>query len=173
MTTMPRGANLDAAPERAVAGATAIEGPAMSAGLIIATEIRIDADPQQVWAVLTDFGRYTGWNPWIIKVDGPLLPGSELRLRSVHIPGTPPTDGVVLLAEACFPQMRWEGGHPDRSILKGDHVFRCEGVDSGCRFHHFERFSGLSAERLLTEYGARIAANFRRFNEALKRTVER
>ncbi len=140
---------------------------------MIDTEIRIEAHPRKVWAVLTDFARYGDWNPYIIEVDGPLAPGSELRLRLAHIAGKPPTDGVVTLTGASFPKMRWEGGHPDRSILKGDHVFHCEAIDSSCRFHHFEQFSGLSAERLLTDYGARIEANFRLFNEALKRTAER
>jgi hypothetical protein len=145
----------------------------LSTELVIDTEIRIEADPQHVWDVLTDFARYSGWNPYIVQVAGLLVPGSDLRLRSVHIRGKPPTDGVVTLVEASFPQMRWEGGHPDRSVLKGDHVFRCEATNSGCRFHHFEQFSGLSAERLLTEYGARIEANFRLFNKALKRAAER
>jgi hypothetical protein len=39
----------------------------------------------------------------------------------VHIPGKAPTDGIVTLVAADSPEMRWEGGHPDHSILKGDH----------------------------------------------------
>jgi hypothetical protein len=139
---------------------------------MIDTEIHIDADPAHVWAVLTDLAGYARWNPWIVEVDGALVPGAELRLQSVHLPGTAPTEGVVTLVAADFPEMRWEGGHPDRSILLGDHVFRCEPAGGGCRFHHYEQFSGISAERLLTDFGGRIAANFRLFNEALKRAAE-
>jgi hypothetical protein len=144
----------------------------MSANLLINTEIHIKADPHRVWAILTDFAGYPHWNPHVVQVGGRLVPGSELRLSSVHVPGKPSTDGVVILVEADFPTMRWEGGHPDRAVLKGDQVFRCEAADGGCRFHHFEQFSGLSADRLLTEYGTRIEANFRLFNEALKRAAE-
>ncbi len=144
----------------------------MTAKLVIETDVQIEADPRRVWAILTDFSGYARWNPYVVEVRGPLEPGAELRLRSVHIPGKPPTDGVVVLVDARFPEMRWEGGHPDRAIFRGDHVFRCEGAGSGCRFHHFETFSGISAERLLGEHGARIEANFRIFNSALKRAAE-
>jgi hypothetical protein len=144
----------------------------MTANLRIDTEIHIEADAQKVWAILTDLAGYARWNPYVVQVSGRLVPGSELRLRSVHIPGQTPTDGAVTLVESAFPDMRWEGGHADRSILKGDHIFRCEAAGTGCRFHHFEQFSGMSAERLLQDYGARIEANFRIFNEALKRAAE-
>jgi hypothetical protein len=139
----------------------------------IATEIAIAAPPPRVWAILTDFPAYPRWNPWLVAVAGELAPGAQLRLRSVHIPGTPPTDGIATLVSAEFPEMRWEGGHPDRAVLKGDHVFRCEPDGEGCRFRHHETFTGISAERLIADYGARIEANFRRFNQALKRAAER
>lgn len=144
----------------------------MTASLLIDTETQIAADPLQVWAILTDFAGYPRWNPFIIEVTGTLLAGSELRLKSVHIPGKPPTDGIATLIEAGFPDMRWESGHPDRSVLKGDHFFRCQAAGGGCRFHHFEQFSGISAERLLNDFGRRIEANFRIFNQALKRAAE-
>ena len=144
----------------------------MSEALRIDTEVFIGAEPSRVWGILTDFPGYARWNPWIVSVGGTLAAGSELLLQSVHVPGTRPTEGQVTLVAAAFPEMRWEGGHPDRSILKGDHVFRCEPADDGCRFHHFEVFSGISAERLLTDFGARIRANFKLFNDALKRASE-
>ncbi len=138
----------------------------------IDTEIGIAAPAERVWRILTALQGYASWNPYIVSVQGLLVSGTTLQLKSLHVPGGAETDGVVTLISAEFPEMRWEGGHPDRSILKGDHVFRCEPSGAGCRFHHFETFSGLSAERLLLEYGARIEANFRLFNEALKRAAE-
>ena len=126
-----------------------------------------------MWEVLTDLKGYATWNPWIVAVAGERLVGAELRLKSVHVPGSAPTEGLVILTALDFPEMRWEGGHPDREVLKGDHVFRCEAVGAGCLFRHFETFTGISAERLVSDYGGRIEANFRLFNEALKRASER
>ncbi len=93
----------------------------MTSGLSIDTDIHIDADHRHVWASLTHFAGYARWNPYIVAVHGQFVPGSDLRLRSVHIPGKAPTDGIVTLVAADSSEMRWEGGHPDHSILKGDH----------------------------------------------------
>jgi hypothetical protein len=144
----------------------------MSKPFRIDTEIAIAAPPERVWAILTDFAGYARWNPNVVQVLGSLEPGSELRLKSVHVPGQAATDGIVTLVGAVFPKMHWEGGHPDRSVLKGERLFRCEPEGSGCRFHQSELFSGMSAERLVLDFGARIEANFRLFNEALKRAAE-
>lgn len=145
----------------------------MSDPIVIDTDIGIDAAPARVWAILTDFTAYAVWNPYLVRVEGALVPGTVVHLQSVHIPGKAPTPGVATLISATFPEMRWEGGHPDRAIFRGDHVFACLPDAAGCRFHHHEAFTGLSAERLIGEHGARIEANFRLFNEALKRAAER
>jgi hypothetical protein len=146
--------------------------PAQPGTFLIETGIGIEAPAQRVWDVLTDFAGYARWNPVLIDVEGPLVPGAGLRLKTVHSPGFAPTDGRVTLVEARFPEMRWEGGHPDPFVLKGVRIFRCDADGHVCRFRQAERFSGASAERLLMDYGARIEANFRRFNEALKRAAE-
>jgi hypothetical protein len=149
-----------------------LSGEQVNGPFRIDTGIGIAAPPQRVWDILTDFPRYALWNPWIVGVEGDLTPGAALHLKSVHVPGQPPTDGLVLLVSAAFPEMRWEGGHPDREILKGDHLFRCEAAEGGCRFRHVENFTGMSAERLVQDYGARMEANFHRFNRALKAFAE-
>ncbi len=144
----------------------------MSRPFRIETELRIEAPPARVWDVVTDLSGYAGWNPWIVSVAGARAVGAELRLKSVHVPGGAPSEGLVILTALDFPEMRWEGGHPDREVLKGDHLFRCEADGAGCLFRHSESFTGISAERLVADYGARIEANFRRFNAALKRVCE-
>jgi uncharacterized protein YndB with AHSA1/START domain len=48
----------------------------------IETSIEIEAPPEQVWAILTDFAGMAAWNPFIRSVSGALATGSRL---SVHI----------------------------------------------------------------------------------------
>jgi carbon monoxide dehydrogenase subunit G len=42
----------------------------------IETDIAIDAPPDTVWAVLTDFAGYHRWKPYVLSVEGGLEPGS-------------------------------------------------------------------------------------------------
>jgi len=44
----------------------------------IATTVEIDATPERVWKVLTDFGAYPEWNPFITRIAGPLQAGGQL-----------------------------------------------------------------------------------------------
>ena len=46
----------------------------------LSSEIEIDASPDRVWSVLTDFAAYPDWNPFIRRLDG----------RSRSDPGSPP-----------------------------------------------------------------------------------
>ena len=36
----------------------------------IKTEIVIHATPEKIWKILTDFGNYPQWNPFIVSVTG-------------------------------------------------------------------------------------------------------
>lgn len=48
--------------------------------------VDVEASPEQVWAVLTDFSAYPIWNPFMYPVKGTPLPGSTLEV-TLH-PGT-------------------------------------------------------------------------------------
>ena len=45
-------------------------------------EIEIDAPPERIWAVVTDFGAYSEWNPFIRRISGGLREGARLRCES-------------------------------------------------------------------------------------------
>jgi uncharacterized protein YndB with AHSA1/START domain len=41
--------------------------------------IDIDAPPAEVWAILTDLGRYREWNPLFVEASGNVAVGSGSR----------------------------------------------------------------------------------------------
>src|SRR5262245_53095997 len=43
--------------------------------------IAIDAPIETVWRVMTDLARYSEWNPFVVKIDGPLEVGGALKLE--------------------------------------------------------------------------------------------
>lgn len=54
--------------------------PAMAAPELY-TEMVIDAPPEQVWAVLTDFASWDEWNPTLQRTSGPPVVGTEVRMK--------------------------------------------------------------------------------------------
>src|SRR5688572_15769767 len=111
----------------------------------IQTEIRIEAPPAEVWRVLTDFGSYPVWNPFVTKVEGELRAGGRLEIF-VQVPEGPGTKfkPVVLRVEPAR-ELRWLGSLPVPGLFNGEHIFRLEpeGDGGATRFLHGERLTGL------------------------------
>jgi demethylmenaquinone methyltransferase/2-methoxy-6-polyprenyl-1,4-benzoquinol methylase len=47
---------------------------------IIAAEVEVDAPPERVWEVLTDFAAYPEWNPFMFSVEGAAETGAHLQI---------------------------------------------------------------------------------------------
>src|SRR5690349_5470391 len=70
--------------------------------------IKIAAPPQAVWNVLTDGPGYTSWNSSLLRFDGKIEPGAELKLVSKDAP-----DRTFELKVSTFDapkRMVWEDG---------------------------------------------------------------
>ena len=52
----------------------------------LSKEIEIDAPPERVWAVVTDFAAYPEWNLFIRRISGELHEGARLEVR-IEPPG--------------------------------------------------------------------------------------
>jgi hypothetical protein len=137
------------------------------------TEIEIDAPPERVWSVLTDFPHYHVWNPFITSVEGELLVGSTLTIRV-----SPPESSEsklrpkLLVCEAPR-ELRWRGHLFVKGLLDGEHFFQVEELPEGrTRFVHGEDFSGVLL-RFLHRQLTEVARGFVYMNQALKKRAER
>ncbi len=140
--------------------------------ICLSTEIRIAAQCDAVWRLLTDLAGYAQWNPYLVKVEGVAESGAAITVHSVLRPGMEPVSQPVAVISVEPYRMRWEGGLPDRSLFKGDHWFVLEEQDGGTLFSHYEDFSGSKAEAIIGQHKAVILDNFRIFNAALKSAAE-
>jgi hypothetical protein len=137
----------------------------------IRTEIEIAASPAEVWAVLTDFGRYRVWNPFIVEAAGTLAVGETLTL-SMSSGGAPPremTPTVIALRENA--ELRWRGVLWWPWVFGAEHRFVLTENGAGTRLVHSERFFGVLVP-LLGRLIAQTERDFRDLNAALKERVE-
>ncbi len=138
----------------------------------IETSIEIEASPEKVWLLLTDFAGMATWNPFIRSISGALAPGSRL---AVHI-APPGKSGMrfkpTILTVSSERELRWIGRLLLPGILDGEHYFLLEPVGSDrTRLTQGERFSGI----LVGAFGGTLSATkdgFEAMNAALKQRAE-
>ena len=138
----------------------------------IRDEIEIDAPPDRVWSVITDFDSYPEWNPFVQRISGPVEEGAKLDVRIVppgkRGMGFKPT---VLKVEPRR-ELAWLGKLLVPGLFDGEHHFELEELDGGrTRFIQREVFKGLLTGILGGMLGNTLDG-FRAMNQALKRRVE-
>ena len=135
-------------------------------------EVEIDAPPERVWAVVTDFAAYPEWNPFIRSISGEIHEGAKLEVR-IEPPGARamtfrPTVRTVETSR----ELRWLGRLLLPGVFDGEHSLRVEPLNGGrSRFVQSESFSGLLVG-LFKGTLAKTETGFEQMNTALKARVE-
>ncbi len=134
----------------------------------IRTEVVIEANPEAVWAVLTDFASHAEWDPFLVAVEGKPTLGSRLAVRFHN--GTTFRPTVTEASEGRA--LEWLGKLFLSGLFDGRHRFELIPEQDRTRLIHSERFSGLLVP-LLKRMLSDAERGFRAFNTALKQRVER
>jgi len=135
-------------------------------------EVEIDASPERVWAVVTDFAAYPEWNPFIRSISGELHEGAKLKVR-IEPPGARAlTFKPTVRAVEASRELRWLGRLLLPGVFDGEHSLRIEPLEGGRgRFVMSEQFSGLLVG-LFKGTLAKTEVGFEQMNAALKARVE-
>jgi hypothetical protein len=140
----------------------------------VSAQIEIDAPPERVWEVLTDFRAYPVWNPFIPFAQG--RPRKDARLEVViHMPGGRGRKLKPKVVEAIENRaLRWQGRLGLPRLFDGEHAFQIEPLDNDrSRFTQSEVLSGLLVPLLGHTMERRLRTGFDRMNRALKLRAER
>ncbi|HEX3983795.1 MAG TPA: SRPBCC domain-containing protein, partial [Acidisoma sp.] len=137
----------------------------------IDTEILIQASPQRVWQVLSDFAAYPEWNSFIVSLQGSAEWGERLEVRiragdkehvfkPVVLQATPPT------------RLRWLGRLGLPGLFDGEHDFELEPQGESTLLHQREAFQGYLVPLLWRTVEPATRAGFEAMNRALKARAE-
>lgn len=133
----------------------------------VSTERHIAADPDAIWAVLTDPARLVGPQTGIERLDGDIAPGGRLTLKSELSPRP-----FKLRVDAFDPpsRMTWTGGMP-LGLFRGVRTFELQPSGAGTTFRMREEFSG-PLSGMIVKSMPDLQPSFEAFAQALAAAVE-
>jgi hypothetical protein len=136
----------------------------------IQTRIEIAAPAQAVRAVLLDFSDYPEWNPFIVKVDGPVMQGGKVRV-TVNPVGKEVLAGETVVTALTDTRLAWTGSLAIPGLFRGNHEFIIESQGPNrTMFYQNEKMSGIIIPFFNTKPEAQ---GFVLMNEALKKRAEK
>jgi hypothetical protein len=136
------------------------------------TEVLIEAGPEAVWAVLTDFAHYGDWNPFLVAAAGVPEQGERLSVTLAPPGGRRITMKPVLTEVASAQVLEWWGHLGVRGIFDGRHRFELHPENGATRFVQSETFTGALVPLMARSLDRGTAAGFALMNTALKARVE-
>jgi hypothetical protein len=140
----------------------------------IQSEIDIDATPERVWSILTDFVTYPSWNPFIHSISGDIETGRRLTVSIQPVGGQAMTFRPIVLLVQPNRELRWRGRLLFPGIFDGEHCFKIAGSASGgVRFTQGETFSGVLVGLAKASLDRGTKAGFVSMNDALKARAEK
>lgn len=137
------------------------------------TQIDIDATPERVWQVLTDFDAYPQWNPFLLQANGTPVSGQRLTIQMRPEGGRAMTFRPVVREVVPQRRLRWLGHLLVPGIFDGEHSFTIEPLESGgVRLVQQEDFRGILVPLFARSLDRRTLPAFESMNRALKQRAE-
>ncbi|HXG07771.1 MAG TPA: SRPBCC domain-containing protein [Nitrososphaera sp.] len=135
------------------------------------TEIEINANPETVWRIITDFENYREWNPFIRRIVGQAKQGSKIEVHIRTPAGKKRKYAPTITRVDVGHELRWIG---KGWLLNGEHIFTIERLQEGnkVRFVHREVFGGPLSGFFGTSLDTDIRKGFEEMNKALKERAE-
>jgi hypothetical protein len=138
------------------------------------SQIEINASPEAVWSVLTDFASFPDWNPFMKRVTGEFVVGGKLNVRLQPPDSNGITFKPTILKLNRNREISWIGHLLVSGLFDGQHSLEIEKIDGrSVRFVQRETFAGLLVPFLNGMIKKSTARGFVEMNQALKNRVER
>lgn len=140
----------------------------------ISTEIVINATPQKVWAILTDFDNYPRWNPFIKSISGPAVVGKTITARIEPPEAQGMTFQPKVLVFEANKEFRWRGKLFIPGLFDGEHFFQLtDNGDGTTTFRQSELFYGILVPLFKKMLDTNTINGFKQMNQKLKEVAEK
>jgi len=138
----------------------------------IETPVHIEARPKEVWETLMHFEQYPQWNPFVKKIEGVPMEGSQLKIDLKPPGGQGMSFAPLVLRCKENEEFRWRGKLGIKGIFDGEHYLILRAMkDGSTSLTHGEQFSGILVP-LFSGMITNTKKGFIAMNQALKRRCE-
>ena len=140
----------------------------------LSSEIEINASPERVWQILTDFSALPDWNPFMRSIEGDLEVGNRLKVYIKASKGMGMSFKPTVLKAEPQGELRWIGRFLMPGLMDGEHSFIIEPLEGNhVRFIQSESFTGILVP-FMAAMGVFKNAHigFDEMNQALKERAE-
>lgn len=137
------------------------------------TEILINAAPQKIWKILTDFENYPKWNPFITFIKGEAIVGKKISIKVEPPNSRAMTFEPEILVFETNKELLWLGHFLFSGLFDGEHKF--ELIDNGngtTTFKQSEDFGGILVPCFGSSFDDTLEG-FKAMNEKLKELAEK
>ncbi|MEZ0006912.1 hypothetical protein ABH942_002290 [Flavobacterium sp. 28YEA47A] len=137
----------------------------------IKTEIVIQATPEKIWSILTNFEDYPNWNPFVSSIEGTVDIGNKIKVR-IHPPGGKEmTFRPVIITKIDEKELSWRGKLLVSGLFDGEHKFELiDNKNGSVTFIQSEKFKGLFVWMFNLK---KTEDGFNQMNEKLKELAEK
>jgi hypothetical protein len=140
----------------------------------ISTEIVINATPQKVWAILTDFDNYPRWNSFIKSITGPVAVGNTITAQIEPPEAQGMTFRPKVLVFEANKEFRWRGKLFISGLFDGEHIFQLTDNGNGTTtFRQSELFYGILVPLFKKMLDTNTLNGFKQMNQKLKEEAEK
>lgn len=141
---------------------------------LLRTEIIINATPDKLWAILTDFKNYPNWNPFVTSLTGDVKVGNKIAVRI-----EPPEASVnkfkpTVTALETNKIFSWLGVFLFRGVFEGEHKFELTDNKNGTTtFVQSENFIGILVPLFKKTLDNNTRRGYEAMNNKLKELAEK
>lgn len=141
--------------------------------MLLKTQITINATPEKVWAILTDFNNYPNWNPFVTSLKGEVKVGNKITVRleppDANVNNFKPTV-TALETNKIF---SWLGVLLFRGFFAGEHKFELTDNGNGTTtFTQSEDFIGILVPLFKKQLNNNTRRGYEAMNNKLKELAE-
>jgi hypothetical protein len=139
----------------------------------IITSITINASPEKVWAIFSDFSNYPNWNPFIKSLKGNIAVGNRIEVLIA-----PPGAKAMVFKPKVLEfehnkKFRWLGNFIIPGLFDGKHYFEVvDNQDGTTTFIQSEQFRGILVPFLSKMLDVDTKNGFEMMNQQLKEKSE-